>query len=90
VGADLALDHERPPVLEEVLDGVRAAGLSANLEAERDEALLYRTLATLREDVPLRESLEDLEWRGGHRAELGAMLSDLGEPGALDRLTRSL
>jgi hypothetical protein len=29
-----------------------------------DEALLYRKLATLIEDVPLPERLEDLAWRG--------------------------
>jgi 5'-3' exonuclease len=38
--------------------------LAATLVERRDEALLYKHLATLREDVPLRESLEDLEWRG--------------------------
>lgn len=42
----------------------RAQHLSENLEHHRKEALLYRTLATLREDVPLKEGLEDLEWRG--------------------------
>lgn len=41
-----------------------AARLSANLEAARDDALLYRALTTLRRDVPLEESLDDLEWRG--------------------------
>ncbi len=41
-----------------------AARLSGNLEAARDEAMLYRTLTTLRRDVPLAESLDDLEWKG--------------------------
>jgi 5'-3' exonuclease len=41
-----------------------AARLSQNLEAARDEAFLYRTLTTLRRDVPLAETLDDLEWRG--------------------------
>ncbi len=41
-----------------------AEKLSAELEAHRDEALLYRTLATLRRDVPLPETLEQLQWRG--------------------------
>jgi 5'-3' exonuclease len=44
---------------------VRGAGrLAATLTAEMEQALLYRKLATLLDDVPLRESLEDLAWRG--------------------------
>lgn len=42
----------------------RAANLSLSLEAARDEVLLYRRLATLRTDVPLTETLDDLEWKG--------------------------
>jgi 5'-3' exonuclease len=44
---------------------VRGAGkLAATLRHQIGDALLYRFLATLRRDVPLSESLEDLEWRG--------------------------
>ena len=42
----------------------RARRLAENLAAQREEALLYRRLTTLRADVPLLESLDDLEWRG--------------------------
>jgi 5'-3' exonuclease len=41
-----------------------AAALAEALFSHWQEALLYRTLATLRTDVPLAERLEDLEWRG--------------------------
>jgi 5'-3' exonuclease len=34
------------------------------LRGSLGEALVYRFLATLRRDVPLRETLADLEWRG--------------------------
>jgi len=44
-----------------------AERLAATLAERRDEALLYKRLASLREDVPLVESLEDLEWRGARR-----------------------
>ncbi len=41
-----------------------AARLAETLRAQRDEALLYRTLTRLRTDVPLSETLDDLTWRG--------------------------
>jgi len=47
--------------------GVNAAGagaLARTLERERDRALLFRDLATLRTHIPLFESIEDLRWRG--------------------------
>jgi 5'-3' exonuclease len=42
----------------------RARRLAASLDEHREAALLYRRLATLRTDVPLKEKLEDLAWRG--------------------------
>jgi 5'-3' exonuclease len=38
--------------------------LAATLAERRADALLYRTLTRLREDVPIRETLADLAWRG--------------------------
>jgi 5'-3' exonuclease len=45
-----------------------AARLGAVLTERRDDALLYRDLATLRTDVPLTEDLDALEWRGADEA----------------------
>lgn len=42
----------------------RAASLSTALREHEADALLFRDLATLRTDVPLREKLGDLQWRG--------------------------
>jgi 5'-3' exonuclease len=42
----------------------RPAELAATLARERSNALLYRTLATLRRDVPITERVDDLAWRG--------------------------
>lgn len=55
-----------------------AARLSTNLEAARAEAALYRTLTTLRLDVPLDEDLADLEWRGAHRSRFLELCDKLG------------
>ncbi len=41
-----------------------ASSLAATLARERDRALLFRTLATLREDIPLFESVDQLQWHG--------------------------
>jgi 5'-3' exonuclease len=42
----------------------RAASLAASLVGQRKEAGLFKQLATLRADVPLKERLADLEWKG--------------------------
>jgi 5'-3' exonuclease len=63
--------------------------LAATLAERRDEALLYKRLATLREDVPLRESLEDLEWRGG-RPELRDFCERIGFEDFTTRVRRWL
>lgn len=55
-----------------------AARLSENLEANRELATLYRTLTTLRRDVPLKESLEDLEWKGVDQAAFIELCDELG------------
>lgn len=45
--------------------GVRGAKkLAATLQESFDDALLFRKLATLRYDVPVFESLEELRWQG--------------------------
>ena len=45
------------------VNATRPAELAATLARERGRALLFRTLATLRTDVPLTERVDDLEWR---------------------------
>ena len=67
-----------------------ARTLAENLEASREEARLYRTLATLRLDVPLTESLHDLEWRGADRASLTALCDELDDEALLSRVPRWL
>lgn len=63
-----------------------AATLAANLRERREDAVLYRTLATLRTDAPIAESLGDLRWNGPNRAELEALCSELGERDLLSRI----
>lgn len=60
--------------------------LAKVLRDEREQALLYRRLATLRTDVPLELSLEGLAWRGAQRDALEALCADLGERRLLERI----
>jgi 5'-3' exonuclease len=46
------------------VNATRPAALAQTLAAERDRALLFRTLATLRTDVALFDSVDDLQWKG--------------------------
>ena len=41
-----------------------AGALALTLARERDRALLFRDLATLRADIPLFTSIDALEWTG--------------------------
>jgi 5'-3' exonuclease len=60
--------------------------LAASLASSRADAKLYETLATLRTDVPLTESLDDLKWRGARMSELRALCEELGANDVLERL----
>ncbi len=59
--------------------------LAATLAARRADATLYKRLATLRTDVPLRETLSALQWQGAHRAAYAALCARLGFQGLVDR-----
>ena len=62
--------------------------LASSLAGKRKDAYLYRDLATLRTDVPLAESLADLEWRGARRDELTALCAAIGAPEIPERVPR--
>ncbi len=55
-----------------------AEKLAKVLAAELKEVLLYRTLATLRRDVPLKETLAALEWKGAPKAKFNAWCDEIG------------
>lgn len=77
-------DHEREWGL--VVRG--AAALAQSLREHRDEAYLYRRLATLRTDANLTESLDDLRWQGARRSELLELARVLGNQDFLERVPR--
>jgi 5'-3' exonuclease len=63
----------------------RALRLLANLRANQEDAFLFRRLATLRIDVPLEQSVDDLEWRGAH-GRLRQLCMELGDDNLPDRI----
>ena len=65
-----------------------SAALAESLRQHRDVVGLYRTLATLREDVPLTETLEDLEWKGVRRDQMTAFCAMIGDDEMLGRVNR--
>jgi len=59
--------------------------LAATLVEHMGEALLYRYLALLRTDVPLPDSLGDLEWKGVPRQRYESLCDELGFDGLKER-----
>lgn len=65
----------------------RAARLAENLGQYQTEVLLYRQLATLRDDVPLEETLNDLKWQGAWE-KLRELCYEMREEQLLKRIPR--
>ena len=65
----------------------RATTLAENLQANYKDALLFRELSTLRRDVPLKETLNDLKWQGAH-PRLKKLCKELGDERIHERVTK--
>jgi 5'-3' exonuclease len=65
----------------------RAVSLAQTLASQADEARLYKHLATLRADVPLKERLADLEWKGATQ-RLRQLCREWGDQRIPDRVKR--
>ena len=65
-----------------------SAALAESLREHRNVVGLYRTLATLREDAPLTETLEELEWKGAPREKLAAFCAAIGDDEMVGRVER--
>lgn len=59
--------------------------LAATLTERKADALLYRTLTTLALDVPLLETLDDLEWKGIDAEAFAELCDELGFESLSDR-----
>ncbi len=64
----------------------RAITLVENLQNNYKDALLFRELSTLRTDVPLKEPLKDLEWKGAY-PRLKKLCKELGDERIPERVS---
>jgi 5'-3' exonuclease len=65
-----------------------AAALARSLRDHGADAVLFRSLATLRTDVPLGESVDDLRWQGARRPELTRLCREIGDESFPERVGR--
>jgi 5'-3' exonuclease len=63
-----------------------AAALAASLREHREDAYLYRRLATLRTDAPITETLDDIRWQGARVRELKDLCRELGNDDIIGRV----
>ncbi|MDP2344492.1 MAG: 5'-3' exonuclease H3TH domain-containing protein [Deltaproteobacteria bacterium] len=69
--------------------GVRGADkLAATLAASRPEVTLYKKLTTLVLDVPLTETVDDLQWRGPDASLLAALAHEIEDDGLVSRVDK--
>jgi len=64
----------------------RATTLLENLQKNYKDALLFKDLATLRTDVPLKETLADLKWQGAY-PRLKKLCHELGDERIPERVS---
>ena len=65
-----------------------AMGLAASLAERREEALLFKVLATLRRDAPVTPSVDAMAWRGPTPA-FARVVEELRAPGMLARAEKA-
>ena len=65
-----------------------AMRLASTLNERREDAALYKHLATLVEDVPMSETLDDLRWQGAHRGRFQELERRVGTLPMQPRLWR--
>lgn len=65
----------------------RATTLVENLQQNYKDALLFKELSTLRKDVPLKESPNDLKWQGAY-SRFKKLCHELGDERIPERVSR--
>jgi 5'-3' exonuclease len=69
------------------VDVVKSRRLAVTLNEQRERALLFKTLATLRDDAPLFQSVRSLRW-SGPTPDFGRFATAIGAPELIGRADR--
>ena len=87
VAEALMATKERRLTVEGHTDSQGTADYNLDLSQRREEALLYKKLATVREDVPITEKISDLKWQGAYPG-LKKLCNELGDERIPERIPR--
>lgn len=77
-GLKLLIEHGSLDGIYENIDSMKASKMKKNLIADKEQAFLSRTLATIDTNAPIEIGLDDLIYEGPKVEELGQFYDDMG------------
>ncbi|CYU49864.1 DNA polymerase I [Streptococcus suis] len=77
-GLKLLIEHGSLDGIYENIDSMKASKMKDNLIADKEQAFLSRTLATIDINAPIEIGLDDLVYHGPKLEELGQFYDDMG------------
>ncbi|HFI0055149.1 TPA: DNA polymerase I [Streptococcus suis] len=77
-GLKLLIEHGSLDGIYENIDSMKASKMKENLIADKEQAYLSRTLATIDTNAPIEIGLDDLIYEGAKVEELGQFYDDMG------------
>ncbi|HFU4056008.1 TPA: DNA polymerase I [Streptococcus suis] len=77
-GLKLLIEHGSLDGIYENIDSMKASKMKDNLIADKEQAFLSRTLATIDTNAPIEIGLDDLIYEGPKVEELGQFYDDMG------------
>ncbi|HFU4462955.1 TPA: DNA polymerase I [Streptococcus suis] len=88
-GLKLLIEHGSLDGIYENIDSMKASKMKENLIADKEQAFLSRTLATIDTNAPIEIGLDDLIYEGPKVEELGQFYDDMGFKQLRDQLGTS-
>ncbi|HEL2382802.1 TPA: DNA polymerase I [Streptococcus suis] len=77
-GLKLLIEHGSLDGIYENIDSMKASKMKENLIADKEQAFLSRTLATIDTNAPIEIGLDDIVYQGPKVEELGRFYDDMG------------
>ncbi|HEM5052628.1 TPA: DNA polymerase I [Streptococcus suis] len=77
-GLKLLIEHGSLDGIYENIDSMKASKMKENLIADKEQAFLSRTLATIDTNAPIEIGLDDIVYQGPKVDELGQFYDDMG------------